>query len=238
MSLDTPEANEPRQMRLAVRKHGPLSLFSTVCGPIQNNVYLLVDEASGEALLIDPAIGSEPLASFLKQRGWRLTGIVNTHGHFDHSYGDRYFQRETGAPLLLHPEDNGLVRNLPQQARLFGIDAEATTPDREVQDGETLQLGEQTLQLCHTPGHTPGGLCLVFAGAVLAGDTLFAGSIGRTDLPGGSFEEIVDSIQTRLFPLAPDTIVYPGHGPLTTIGFEQQNNPFVGAVARGGRWLP
>lgn len=205
-----------------------------VLGPLDNNVYLVVDEERGEAALIDPGLESESLLEVIRQRGWTLRSVINTHAHFDHASADAYFQRETGAALLLHAEDLSLLQAMPQQASWFGLPAPAVpVPDRLLRDGDTVSIGGVTLSVLHTPGHSPGGICLLYqpaggaAPTLFSGDTLFAGSIGRTDLPGGNHDALIDAIHDKLLGLPAETVVYPGHGPETTIGEERARNPFL-----------
>jgi hydroxyacylglutathione hydrolase len=199
-----------------------------VMGPLENNVYLLVDEASGMAAVVDPGIDSEPLLERVREAGWTLTAVINTHGHFDHVFCDAYYLEQTGAPLLIHADDLPLLQALPEQAAWIGYPAPPIpTPGRLLADGDRIALGDTELAVIHTPGHTPGGICLLGEDILISGDTLFAGSIGRTDLPGGDTNTLLRSIRERLLPLPDATRVYPGHGPATTIGREREANPFL-----------
>lgn len=199
-----------------------------VAGPLENNVYLVVDEGSGSTAIIDPGMESEPVLERLREAGWTLTAIVNTHGHFDHVFGDAFFMEQTGAPLLIHAGDVPMLQALPQQAAWIGYPAPAVpVPGRLLADGDRVAIGAVELTVLHTPGHTPGGICLLGDGLLFSGDTLFAGSIGRTDLPGGDASALLRSIRERLLPLPDETVVYPGHGPATTIGREREANPFL-----------
>ena len=207
-----------------------------VAGPLDNNVYVVADETSGDAAVIDPGLGSEPILGAVQDRGWRLTCVINTHGHFDHVACDAHFVGQTGAALLIHADDVPLLGAVPQQARWFGYAAPPVpAAGRLIRHGDEIGVGSAILQVIHTPGHTPGGVCLL-AGApapgggtplLFSGDTLFAGSIGRTDLAGGDYQALLRSIRERLLPLSDDTLVYPGHGPATTIGREREGNPFL-----------
>jgi len=197
-------------------------------GPIQSNAYLLADEATRETALFDPGMESEPVAEVLVRERLTLTAILNTHGHFDHVFGNAYFKAKTGAPLLMHRADLDLVKRLEEQSMYFGFRATPSPPpDRFLEEGDLVQVGGIRLRVLHTPGHSPGGICLVTEGTAFVGDTLFAGSIGRTDLPGGSAETLLASIREKLMTLPDDTVVYPGHGPATTIGHERRHNPFL-----------
>ena len=158
--------------------------------------------------------------------------IINTHGHFDHISANKKMHAATGAPILAHSQDAPMLCQIADSAARWGITAEdSPPPDRLVDDGDTIEFGNITMKVIHTPGHSLGGISLYADGHVFVGDTLFAGSIGRTDFPGGSFETLKASIQNKLFNLGDDVKVYTGHGPETTIGHEKQTNPFVGQSA-------
>jgi glyoxylase-like metal-dependent hydrolase (beta-lactamase superfamily II) len=197
-------------------------------GPLQSNSYLLADEVTREAALFDPGMESEPVADILARERLTVTAIVNTHGHFDHVFGNAYFKAKTGAPLLMHRADLDLVKRLEEQSLYFGFRATPSPPpDRFLEEGDEVRVGGIRLRVLHTPGHSAGGICLVTDGTAFVGDTLFAGSIGRTDLPGGSAETLLTSIREKLLTLPDDTVIYPGHGPATTIGHERRHNPFL-----------
>jgi hydroxyacylglutathione hydrolase len=212
------------------------SLFLDVfaVGPIQANCVLLGDADAGELVVIDPGEEGERIAERVRASGLRPTMILHTHGHLDHAGGTAELARELdpGLPIGLHPDEIELYRNLPMQAQMFGLEVEAPPePDLWLEQGQTLAVGGLELEVRHTPGHSPGGVCFVVSGAdeelVVAGDVLFAGSIGRTDLMGGSFPVLERSIRTQLYTLPEDTRVICGHGPETTIGREKATNPFV-----------
>ncbi|MFQ5990358.1 MAG: MBL fold metallo-hydrolase, partial [Candidatus Methylomirabilales bacterium] len=193
----------------------------------------VVDERSREALLIDPGLESEGIYDVIQEERLQLSAIVNTHGHFDHVCGNAFFKVKTGAPVLLHPEDVPLMRQAVEQALAFGFQVPAPhPPDRLLNEGDEVTVGESRLRVFHTPGHTPGGICLYGEGVVFVGDTLFNGSVGRTDMPGGSYEVLISSIRSKLLALPDETAVYPGHGPSTMIGEERLRNPFL--TGRGG----
>jgi len=198
-----------------------------VVGPLENNVYLVSDRGSRKAALVDPGLESEGILRHLERAGLQLELIINTHGHFDHIYANAFFKTRTGAKVLIHEKDLSGLRRLQDEALLFGLRATPSPePDRLLQGGDLIELAGFPFQVLHTPGHTPGGICLYHDGMVFVGDTLFAGSIGRTDLPGGSYEALIASVQEKLFVLPEETVVYPGHGPGTTIGEEKRTNPF------------
>jgi glyoxylase-like metal-dependent hydrolase (beta-lactamase superfamily II) len=200
-------------------------------GPLQCNCSILVDEASREALVIDP--GDEPAKILTALAGARAkpVALLHTHAHFDHIGGTRELRRVTGAPIRLHPADRFLYDALPKQAALFGESAQAPLPpDGELADGDAIAFGASAVRAIHTPGHTPGSTCFLLDGGapiLFSGDTLFRRSIGRTDLWGGDTDQILASIREKLYALPPATRVVCGHGPDTTIGEERRENPFV-----------
>ena len=197
-------------------------------GPMDNNTYLIVDEATNEAALVDPTFDSETVLPDIITGGYTLRYILNTHAHFDHIMGNAFFARETDAPIALHREDLFLLRGLEDQAAMFGFDA---TPSPEptlfLEDNQTLMLGETPIQVLFTPGHAPGHVTFIVGDTAIVGDCLFARSIGRTDLPGGSLQTLLHSIRTRLLTLPNATQVLPGHGKPTTIGTERDRNPYL-----------
>jgi glyoxylase-like metal-dependent hydrolase (beta-lactamase superfamily II) len=196
-------------------------------GPLQNNCYLVVDETSRRAAVIDPGLESEPVLEKVRGADLTVDWVILTHAHFDHVCGSGLFTR-SGVPSLLHPADLSLLAKAPETARFFGFSVAAPpTPSRLVREGETVTVGGLSLAVLETPGHTPGGISLLGEGAVFVGDTLFAGSVGRTDLAGGSHETLLDSIREKLMTLPDATVVYPGHGPATTIRAERRDNPFL-----------
>ena len=213
-----------------------MKVHSFTIGPLETGAYLVVDERSREALLIDPGLESESIYDVIHKERLQLSAIVNTHGHFDHVCGNAFFKAKTGAPVMIHPEDVPLMHQAAQQALAFGFQVPAPPPaDRLLNEGDEVTMGESRLQVFHTPGHTPGGICLYGEKVVFVGDTLFSGSIGRTDIPGGSYEILLSSIRSKLLSLPDETAVYPGHGPSTTIGEERVHNPFL--TGRGGNRL-
>ena len=202
-------------------------------GPFQENCYLLVDELSRRAVLIDP--GSEPdrLIASVRASGATLNAIWLTHAHLDHLLGVSRIREETGAPAYLHPADRPLYDAAPQQGAAFGIPAAPLAPpDRPFNHGDTLRVGDLSFGVRHVPGHSPGHVALVGHGVVFAGDVLFQGSVGRTDLPGGDYDTLLASIRRELLVLPDSTIVYAGHGPQTTIGAERRSNPFLTGAVR------
>jgi glyoxylase-like metal-dependent hydrolase (beta-lactamase superfamily II) len=199
-------------------------------GPLQCNCTILGDEEAGEAIVIDPGDEVTAIHRRLSTLGLKLKQILITHAHIDHIGGALKLKRLTGAPILLNQDDLPQLKIMAMQAAWLGIDTpETAPPDESLSDGLTVGLARYPAQVIHTPGHTQGSVCLHFAplNLLIAGDTLFAGSIGRTDLPGGNPHQILDSIRDRLLPLPGETRVLPGHGPATSIGTEERSNPFL-----------
>lgn len=213
---------------------------SLAVGPVECNCTVVACPVTGEALIVDPGGDAGKILALLPKLGVRVVGIVHTHGHFDHILGTREVAAATGAPISIHGGDLDLYLGLARQARYFDLVAERPPePTQILAGGETLSFGQFRALVLHTPGHTPGSVGLFIeatggAPLLLAGDTLFAGGIGRTDLPGGSSRRILSSIRDTLFALPDETVVVPGHGPETTIGEEREHNPYVGRLASAG----
>jgi glyoxylase-like metal-dependent hydrolase (beta-lactamase superfamily II) len=216
-----------------------LVVRSVVVGPFAMNAYLVACGETGEALLIDP--GAEiPRVLALAEPGWRVGRIFLTHGHVDHVAGAAEAQAATGAPVTIHQGDQRFLASLPRQAEMFGLpDAAPPTVERTHQHGEVVTVGHHSATVIHTPGHSPGSTCLWFDAdrTLFTGDTLFLGSVGRTDLPGGDFDQLATSIKDRLFPLGDGVTFYPGHGPAGQLGEERRQNPFVGESPRRSRFV-
>lgn len=199
-------------------------------GPLACNCTILGDEEAGEAVVIDPGDNIEHIALILNDLRLKLKQILITHGHIDHVGGAAKLRRLTGAPILMNEHDMSQLKMMAMQAAWLGVaPPETVPPDAALTDGLTIGLANYPGQVLHTPGHTEGSVCLHFIplDLLIAGDTLFAGSIGRTDLPGGNYQQIIDSIRTRLLALPDRTRVLPGHGPETSIGAERESNPFL-----------
>jgi hydroxyacylglutathione hydrolase len=199
-------------------------------GPLQCNCSIIGDETSREAMVIDPGDDIDQILALIKKHNLQVKQIVITHAHIDHVGGAMKLRTATGAPILLNQNDYALLKMLDVQAAWIGMrDPGQVEIDHSLGQADTVKAGSLKAQVLHTPGHTEGSVCLYFPAEnkLIAGDTLFAGSIGRTDLPGGSYEKIIRSIHDRVLALPDDTIVVPGHGPLTTIGEERESNPFL-----------
>jgi glyoxylase-like metal-dependent hydrolase (beta-lactamase superfamily II) len=200
-------------------------------GPFQANAYLLVGPSGTRAALIDPGLEVEAVLDAVRRRGLTVEWILNTHGHLDHTAGNAAAKRGTGAPLAIHREDVVWLERLQAQGVAFGIQVEdSPAPDVVLEDGQRLPFDGLTLEVLHTPGHSPGSVCFRADDLLFVGDTLFRGSVGRTDLPGGSWEVLERSIRHRLLVLPDALPCWPGHGPETTLGEERRSNPFL-AVA-------
>ncbi|MBZ5533140.1 MAG: MBL fold metallo-hydrolase [Acidobacteriia bacterium] len=199
-------------------------------GPLQCNCSVIGDEQTREAMVIDPGDQIDDILDILRQENLTLKQIVITHAHIDHVGGAMKLKAATGAPILMNQNDQALLKMLDVQASWVGMRPPgAVKVDETVGEGSVLKIGNISGSVIHTPGHTEGSICLYLPQekTLIAGDTLFAGSIGRTDLPGGSFEKIMKSIHGQVLALPDDTIVVPGHGPMTTIGEERESNPFL-----------
>lgn len=194
--------------------------------------YLVYDEVGGEGILIDPAGDEGRLLQLLTEHGVRLRYIVNTHGHPDHTCGNDHLRKETGALVVMHAQDDDFFQKPEVRgwANMMGLDA-ASPADVRVQDGDELSFGTITMKFIHTPGHTQGACCILIDGNLFTGDTLFVGAVGRTDLPGASFEQLLHSLKTRIVTLPPQTIVWPGHdygdSPQSTVRHEAETNPYI-----------
>ena len=199
-------------------------------GPLRCNCSIVGDEATGEAMVIDPGDDIDEVVGLIQQLKLQVKQIVITHAHIDHVGGAMKLRAITGAPILLNQSDYALLKMLDAQAAWLGMAAPGEVAiEASIGEGESLQAGSLKATVMHTPGHTEGSVCLYFPAEklLIAGDTLFAGSIGRTDLPGGSFEKIMHSLRDRVMSLPDETVVIPGHGPNTSIGEEREGNPFL-----------
>jgi glyoxylase-like metal-dependent hydrolase (beta-lactamase superfamily II) len=206
-----------------------MNVETLVVGDLFTNCYILDPEAK-EALVVDPGADARSIVQALRGKGFHLRYIVATHAHFDHVCGMKELQDTLGGETLLHRADLPLLESLPAQGAAFGV---RTGPipriDRFLEEGDQLPLGKGHFRVLHTPGHSPGGISLIGHGMAFVGDALFAGSIGRTDLPGSSYETLLDSIHRKLLTLKENTLIFPGHGEASTIGAEMRTNPFLTA---------
>lgn len=203
-------------------------LESHPVGPLMMNAYVLGCPVTREAVIVDPGYEPDVILGMLRKHQLRPVHILCTHGHLDHVGAVAEVKAATGAPVALHPNDLFLYERATEWAPLFGMRVTPPpTPDRFLAEGDEIRFGQFSLRAIHTPGHTPGGMSYLIGTWVFVGDTLFAGSVGRTDLPGGSWSDLIRSIKEKLFPLGDGTIVYSGHGPVTTIGRERRTNPFL-----------
>jgi len=210
-----------------------MQMISLTVGPLSTNCYILVCKKSRESVIIDPGfnkIDEELVLEKIREQGLRIKYIINTHGHLDHISGNAKVKEETKAIIAVHHYD--AERHTDQKknlSRMLGLNIISPPADLVLQDGDRLKVGQLEIQVLHTPGHTPGSISLYLEEEkiVFTGDTLFAGSIGRTDLPGSSYEKLISSIKRKLFTLPDETRVCPGHGPETTIGVERKENLFI-----------
>jgi hydroxyacylglutathione hydrolase len=199
-------------------------------GPLQCNCSVIGDESTREGLVIDPGDDIADVLAIVCKHNLQIKQIVITHAHIDHVGGAMKLRAATGAPILLNQNDYALLKMLDVQAAWIGVPLPGKVEiDHSVGQADSIKAGSLTADVIQTPGHTEGSICLYFPAEkkLIAGDTLFAGSIGRTDLPGGSFEKIISSLHDKVLALPDDTVVIPGHGPLTTIGEERESNPFL-----------
>lgn len=209
-----------------------------VVGPLQCNCYIVGDREANRAIVIDPGDDADVLAESIAKHGLTVDAIVATHAHFDHLLAAQRLRELTGASFYLHDSDRVLLDWVQESVRIYlGVDGGPPPDvDSSASEGDVLSAGSSELEIVHTPGHSPGSISLVGDDVVFSGDTLFAGSIGRTDLPGGDTRALLDAVRGKLFEFDDDTHVYPGHGPVTTIGQERRYNPFVGTAGR--LWIP
>ncbi len=203
-------------------------LVRLVVGPLQVNCFILADEKTKEAVVIDPGDDAVDILKIIREKGLTVQYIVNTHGHFDHVGANQAVKEATGAEILMHEGDAPMLDDAVDQAIIFGMRvAPPPRPDRFVKDGDVITAGEISLKVLHTPGHSPGGISLLEQGMVFTGDALFAGSIGRTDFPYGDLHTLISGIKKKLLTLPDDTKVFSGHGPASSIGEERLENPFL-----------
>ena len=205
-----------------------------VVSPLQENCYIVGDETTRTGIVIDPGDEAQRIVSRVKKLGLTVACIVNTHGHVDHIAAAQEVKEALGARLYLHPGDNRYLDETVEHAKMFGMmDARMPQVDVPLSDGDEIPLGSLAVRIVHAPGHSPGGCLLQIGSDVFCGDLIFSGSIGRTDLPGGDYAMIIDSLERKILSLPDETRLHPGHGPSTTIAIERQFNPFLqGLLAR------
>ncbi|HWJ02604.1 MAG TPA: MBL fold metallo-hydrolase [Verrucomicrobiae bacterium] len=201
---------------------------SLAVGEIGANCFILMEEGSGAAVIIDPGAEAQRIMAELNSLKAKLQYIIISHGHLDHISAVDEIRQATGAKVLIHRLDADCLTDPKKNlSAFFGLPVEAKEADQLLEDGQIIKFGSHELKILHTPGHTVGGICISSEAGLFSGDTLFAGSVGRTDFPGGSMEVLINSIREKLLVLDPSTMVYPGHGLATTIGDEKLNNPFL-----------
>ena len=197
-------------------------------GSFMANCYIVGSEKTKEGMVIDPGDEGQLILKTVQELGLKIGAIVATHAHMDHVSAVGEIKAATGADFLVHEDDAPGLKQREYFSSLFGVSfPEAPPPDRLLRDGDTIQVGGLRFQVLHTPGHTRGGMCLLGEGIVFTGDTLFSQGIGRSDLPGGDYQALIEAIRSRLMVLPDDTVVYPGHGPETSIGYERRYNPYL-----------
>ena len=202
-------------------------LETLVVGPLAVNCYIFGCEKTHQAAIVDPGDEADQILSVVKKLDCRVKYILLTHGHIDHLSQIPILKNKLKAEFLMHEQDIPLVQSASTQAALFGLpDPGDLKPDRFLNDGDIIHLGELTIQVIHSPGHSPGSITFQVNQKLFVGDLIFNGSIGRTDLPGGDYSQIIESIQKKIFTLPDSVEIYPGHGPATTVGIEKNTNPF------------
>lgn len=205
-----------------------MKIIAMQVGNLGTNCYIVYSETTKEAMIIDPGGDAGRILASVANAGLHVKYIVNTHGHADHVLANMKIKEATGAELLVHKEDSGMLTSPQLNLSTFiGGGAVCGPADKVLADGDTLDIGELKFDVFHTPGHTPGGISLYCDGILFSGDTLFAESVGRSDFPGGSHRQLIESIRQKLMVLDDEVKVYPGHGPETTIGWERRMNPFI-----------
>lgn len=205
-----------------------MKVIAMEVGSLGTNCYIAYCEQTRKAVVVDPGGNASEIIAAIKQTNLTVEYIINTHGHADHILANRQIKDATGAPLLIHASDANMLNNDQQNLSAYlGGGLNGCPADQLLAEGDIITVGTMSLAVIHTPGHTPGGICLRAGNVLFSGDTLFAASIGRTDFPGGSYRQLIKSIKEKLLILPDEIRVLPGHGPETSIGYERRMNPFI-----------
>ena len=207
-----------------------MKIRALTVGPIMENAYIVYDENTLEGIIIDPGDDAEDIIKIVKDLKLNIKYIVNTHGHADHIGANTQLLKQLHAKLAIHEDDKMMLSDPNLNLSITGYmgrEVKSPAPDIILHEGDVITFGNIKLKVIHTPGHTPGGICLLGDGVLFSGDSLFEGSVGRTDFPGGSMSALVDSLKKKILTLDPKIKVFPGHGGPTTIGYEASNNPFL-----------
>ncbi len=214
----------------------PLQVLALEVGPLAENTYIVGHVASGKAVVIDPGDEADEILRRIAGHGWILDKILLTHGHLDHVGAVAPLKERTGASIHIHPDDVDLMRTAGRQGAMFGLRIPTPPPpDVLVREGDTVSLGgDVAFRVLHTPGHTPGHVTYLSGDLAFVGDLIFQGSIGRTDLPGGSLDDLLRAVREKIFTLPGETTLFSGHGPATTVGDEKRGNPFFAGEDAGG----
>jgi hydroxyacylglutathione hydrolase len=201
---------------------------NVIVGALETNCYLIYCEETLECAVMDPGAEPEKIFRAIHENNLKPVVLINTHGHVDHVGANKDIKERYDIPILIHSADVPILRSILQSGLSLFLGAKASPPpDRLLEEGDEVKIGTCSLKVIHTPGHSPGCLCFVQDGLLFSGDTLFCGGVGRTDLPGGSWENMIKSIRNKILTLSDETLVFPGHGPYTTIGQERLMNPFI-----------
>jgi hydroxyacylglutathione hydrolase len=205
-----------------------MKVETVVVGALEANCYLVYDGDTRKAAVVDPGADPEKIISAIERHDLKPVMIINTHGHVDHTGANKNIKDMYSIPLLIHSGDAKILSNALQSAFALMLGAKKSPPpDKFLEDGDELDIGNSRLKVTHTPGHSPGGIILTAGQFILSGDTLFHQGVGRTDLPGGNWDQLMTSIKNKIFTLEEDIKIFPGHGPPTTVGQEKKNNPFI-----------
>ncbi|MDP8242468.1 MAG: MBL fold metallo-hydrolase [Candidatus Hinthialibacter antarcticus] len=208
-----------------------LQTITLAVGPLQSNCYLLFDDETQNAVVIDPGADGPQIEAAIRERGLTPLMVLNTHGHGDHIAANGHIKDAFDVPLMIHGGDAPMLTDPEKNLSIFlGTPITSPAADRELNDGDSLEFGDHAIRVYHTPGHSPGGVSFYIGNLLFPGDALFKQSVGRSDLPGASHEVLIAGIRNQLLVLPDDTIVYPGHGPATTIGDEKLDNPFLNTI--------